>query len=134
MAVPLRETNYNQFFSLSPQPPVFLTEQEFLGYLSSNVRSVVQLSSSMIVSDTYEKSSACRLRVDGDARGRLTNDRRGRQIKLNPACISKYPSSTLQDNETHTKLLRDFTYGPSDYYNVRPLVIIHSYVYPSLLT
>ena len=87
-----------------------------------NVRSVVQPSTSMIVSDTYEKSRASSC-VDSDAHGRLTNDRRGRKMKLNPAPISQYPSSTPLGNETYAKLLRDFTHGPSDYYNVRLLII-----------
>ena len=87
-----------------------------------NVRSVVQPLTSMIVSDTYEKSRASS-RVDSDAHGRLTHDRRGRKMKLNSTPISQYPSSTPLGNETYAKLLRDFTPGPSDYYNVRLLII-----------
>jgi hypothetical protein len=82
----------------------------------------------MIVSDTDEGS-----RMGSGTHRRLTNDRRGRQMTLNSSSISQHPSSTLQDDATYAKFLRDFTHFPSDYYHVR-LLIINSHVYSSPLT
>jgi hypothetical protein len=66
----------------------------------------------MIVSDTDEGS-----RMGSGTHRRLTNDRRGRQMTLNSSSISQHPSSTLQDDATYAKFLRDFTHFPSDYYH-----------------
>ena len=73
----------------------------------------------MIASDTGEESRAGE-GVNSSSHARLTNDRRGRHMKLNPASSSQCRFPTPQKNETYAKLPQGC---PSDHYDVCLLII-----------